>query len=516
MVKAVDEGTTTSLELTSSAILPGNSGSIYVKLNNASDLSGLSFEIYYDSSFFSFYYYNVYSALSEANISVNLEEEGIAKVSFTNLNGIYYTGSIMRFDFSSITATSLDNYTLDLAVGEAYDSLLNPININGVDGNILVEEREEIINYINFYNQVDINNLNIGDTFNYSYFSYSLYNLAAGNFQIYYDDSILKINSVNLSSQLSSADVISSINQDISGYVDITFASLDALYDSALFTLEFEVIANTNSISNITVKALDLYDNNLNPINSNIATLQVVTLKVEDPIDFPNIYLTDYEGDISSNFTIEVKVEANSQLAAGDFQVFYDVNKLEVIDITVGEMVSINGGYLLFNPEFSNGVISFSYINSEGLTNEESLLKITLKPKNVTVGTVINMSINGSGVVNDNFDDLFIEYVSNDIAFKDYLAYQEFLTQANLITVDINARQDIINLIETKASLSSIDQQSAEIVINNLISAYNLLINNINSEYQVAVDIATRFSPGFGYIPLDFNSEILLERKVQL
>ncbi|QWB99417.1 hypothetical protein KHQ88_04430 [Mycoplasmatota bacterium] len=419
-INAREEAFPTTIDISSTTITPGQSGSILVKLNNATDLSGLSFDIHYDGSFFSFYDSNLYSVLNDANVVVNTDTEGVINVSITALEGVSYTGDIVRLYFTSTSDVTIDNHLLDLAIGEAYDSQLNPLEIKGGNGLISVETRVEEIESIYMYDQVSNNYLKIGDTFNYYFYSYNLNGLAAGNFQIYYDQDLFEVKQITPSNQLSNQDVIVSYNTDQLGYIDISYASLEGIYNNDLFIIEFEVISNVDSKSQISLVPRNLYNDNLEPYKANETSKEVITIKEEVIQDNPDIYISDYKGNIDNQFSVDVLIEANSHLAAGDFLIHYDQSLLEVISITEGGNITNNGGYLFYNPEYSNGTIQFSYINENGLSLEETFLTITFKAINISEDTNLSVSISASGLVDENFNEIDLDYKSSSIYLGEY------------------------------------------------------------------------------------------------
>ena len=265
--KAEDSSFLTSIDLSTTTLRPGESNYIYLQINQATNLAGLSFEIYYDSSFFDFYNYYNYSVLSGSNISVNLDQDGVIKVSIISLEGITYSGNMMYFNFTSTSQTPIDSYLIDLAVLEVYDTNLTSLDVKSNNGKINVIESIQTIENVYFYDQISRQNLKIGDTFDYSFYSYNSKGLAAADFEIYYDKSILKVNQVKAAELLSNNnDVIYSINSDTAGFIDISYASLSGMNYQNLFYITFEVIADINVTTQVQMIPKDLYDVDLNSL----------------------------------------------------------------------------------------------------------------------------------------------------------------------------------------------------------------------------------------------------------
>lgn len=432
-----------NLLLSSTTITPGETGVLSIEINNAIDLAGLSFDLYYDGSFFDFYSYNASGLLSNANLEVNLNHNGIIKVSLTSLEGINGSGDLINLYFSSSSDISPGAYLVDMAVGEAYDVLLNPISLDGQSGQIVVESVQETIPTVYFYSQVSKDNLSIGDTFTFSFFSYNLNNLSAGDFEIYYDHMFLTLLDVTPSSDIINSGAIISTNSSSPGFVNISLASSDSIQAIQFFTLEFAVIADSNQTIDIGLKAKNLYDVNLKPMNGTESSQLITLSQIIVKEDYPDIYITDYTGNQNLDFNVQVRLENQSLLAAGDFVIDYDHTILEVININVGDQVINHGGYLFFNQHYGEGQIGFSYINENGISLEELLLTITFRPINITEETLTQLSISGSGTVDEEFNDIQLDYGTGDIILKEPIDLP--IGQGVQVNYQINYNQQMTN-----------------------------------------------------------------------
>lgn len=418
----------TSIDVSSTIITPDESGVISINLNNGMNIAGLSFSIYYDSSVFDINSHGTYGIFDSGNVSVNDETEGEVHVSFASSEGVDFSGKILTLYFSVDSQAPSNTYQIDLAVDEVYDENLSLITVKKSDGSITVTENIEPVEHINFYNQVSMNSLSIGQKTTYRFYAYQLKNLSAGNFQIHYDASLLKLIDISPSNDLERSGVLLSINTDIEGYIDISFASLDALNDYDIFFIEFEVIANVDASSEIQMIPKNLYDDDLNPMVATSVSREISIIKNKVVEDYPDIYITDYQGDMNESFEVQVKVQSNSNLAAGDFTIHYDNDQLTVINVLEGEMISEHGGYLFFNPNYEDGFISFSYINENGLIEENTFLTIEFKAKASTDSTYFDINISGSGLVNKDFESIELDYISPSIYLGEYktIRYLDF------------------------------------------------------------------------------------------
>ena len=400
------------------SIYQESSGYLGINFNNISNLSGLSFQVYYDSSLFLVDSWYVSSAFEDSNVYV-YSTEGTVTISLINLDGISFSGNFINLYVHAKSGVDLGIYDVDIAVNEAYNPLLNTLIISGVRGSISITSQTQEVESI--YVNANISNTSLyqGDVFTYTISSYYLNNLAAGNFEIYYDDQVLELVEVRLSSGMNHQNAMYSVNSNTSGFIDISYISLTGLYYVYdMFYLDFEVICNSTSLSEITLIPTNLYKETLEQLSSNQQVISFNTYMTEVEVDNPNIYITDYHGSLSDDFILQVGIENTSELAAGDFHIIYDETKLTVTNITVGENIGENGGFLSYNPTYQNGDIFFSYINADGLMVDETFLMITFSPINLTQITNMNIGISGTGLVDSDFNVVAYDFISANIMLE--------------------------------------------------------------------------------------------------
>lgn len=410
------EESTNQISLSDMTIYPGNSGYVSVNLQNQTTIAGLSFEIYYDSEVFSISNWNADGNISEENISVNNDVAGKISISIISLDGIDYSGNIFNLYFISNYNAPIDDYLLDLAILDAYDLDLNQISFTSNDGMIQVIERETQVQRIYLYSSISDNELYQDDSFQYRVYSWNMENLAAGNFEIYYDKNTLLLQSVELAQSFESLNPLISVNTDTPGFINISFAAVDGItYGGDMLYVNFEVISDQQQLSDIVLKSKNLYNVDLEPLVASDSTISVPVYETIVVIDNPDIYVSDYVGSYLQDFTIDVGIEATSHLAAGDFVIQYNTALMEVIDIQIGDQITSNGGYLEYNPIYDQGEIRFSYINVDGLTVEDVFFEITFSPIDLHDVTESQITISGSGIVDDLFNPLELDFQSSSV-----------------------------------------------------------------------------------------------------
>lgn len=413
---ADDELPSTKIKLSSVSVQQSSSVNYYVYIDNASNLSALSFDIYYPQDVMDISYAYTHSILQHANTSMNYDQEGVFHFSMTSLDGIQGNDFLVSILIHIKDDANIGEYPMMIAVGEAYDVNLSPVSIDGIHGKVTITEKNQSINSIQLYYHMSNTNVYQYDTFSIEIYSWQLYKMAAGVFEFFYDYNEVMIKSVQVLGQMNHQQALYTINTSIPGYVNISYASLYGLdYSQPMIRVTFDAIQNVEKTSQVMFKTKNLYDENLRSLLGHEMFFQFQLKHKQDALDYPDMHVTSYSGGMTDRFTIDVRIDAGSNLAAGDFSVTYDKQYLTAVDIKVNSDLSRLGGFLTYNEDISNGLIRFSYINANGLIQSETFLSITFEPKSLTNAYSGVISVTGSGVVNDEFQPILFEYKSGSI-----------------------------------------------------------------------------------------------------
>ncbi|HBG33323.1 MAG TPA: hypothetical protein DDW82_06395 [Acholeplasmataceae bacterium] len=487
-VHAEENPPQTVITVSQTTIQQGSSSSMTVYIDNALNLAALSFDLYYDESFFDIYYVYTQSFLYNTNTSFNHDIDGVLHFSMVSLDGISGSGGLLSIYFQFTGEAPIGEYPILIAVNDAFDINLNPIDINGVNGKINVVAPQVIYEQLYLYSGISKDNLYLGDTFDYYINSYNLKKLSAGNFEIYYDKNQLQVNSVNISSYLATSNSIYSVNSSLPGYINISYASVSGIdYAYPMFTISFTVLSDENSNSNILMKSKNLYNESLEVMLANDVNTSVQLLEREETSSFPDLYITGYQGSLTEPFDVYVKLESGSRIAAGDFILSYNTNHLTVSSIEIGEQVQTHGGYISYNPTFDQGSVRFSYINENGIIVEETLLKITFIPKSLTASVNSLLSISGTGVVDEYFNAISLDYQQTTIELGQYYTIIFLDSNNQIISQQYLKESDPIIAPEPPLKVGSVFSQWSE--------TFNLATKNQTISAIYVIDESIQFHP---------------------
>ncbi len=271
-----------------------------------------------------------------------------------------------------------------------------------------------------------------------------LQDIGALDVNIYYDPEVLQLDTIEESDLLSSAQHFGDINKDNEGQIITSYIFTSALSGSGkLFELNFTVKENAKSgDSMITVSIGDVYDSALNPVEMKGTSFPITVEKNEEILNTLKLFSNS---EISLNYGEEVSIPLWTDnaygLAAADILIEYDNEKLEYVNLELGEKMSTAEGASESISERSECII-ISYINLKGIyENIDPILNVKFKSKckssdttsvKFTIDSVYDASlkqINGSSVSVD------IRLSEKPIEEDKYIltSNKEFDEQRNLI-----------------------------------------------------------------------------------
>jgi hypothetical protein len=406
-------------QVTSNTIQQGSIGYVDIQMFDIASVSAFDLSIFYDRDAFTVY--NAESLSELNNIS------GIQKVMNTNMLGeikfavasasdFSVSGSIFRIYFQSTYDTPVNTYDILIAVGNVYNQAYEVLTVQGNSGTLNVTIYTPPSQTVNYDANVSQSSLALDDTFNVTVQSGQMYQLSASNFEMYYDQNHVEVVSVVLGNALKQTNMISEVNTSTKGLILIAFASPTGLNSAyPIVTVTFKVIVDDDVNSNIMFTAKKSYNQQLEALGSNQTTRSISITKKEVIIENPILSVTSYEGPYQNAFQVEVLLESNSNLAAGDFTITYDQSKLTVLDVTANF-----DGYIVFNHKPLEGKITFSILSTISLKDALTLLTLDIESK-ASSQSETYVTITGSGLVNQNLEPITLNYERGFIELSRYV-----------------------------------------------------------------------------------------------
>ena len=394
----------------------GSYAYVYLRADNFVNVGALDIEIYYDSSAMSIYYTSNGTLFNSASVSTNTNTSGLIKISAMAVNGLTsgtstYSNRLMTICFKINSDCPVGDYPVVVTVGDAYDNDFNPATISGVNGIIKVEKGSP--KNFPFYTSLSTVSVEIGDEFTVQAYhsSSSSYKFASADFNIEYDRDLLKIKSIELDPAFLIEGAVHSINTSNPGFAKISYASTNAISCYNLFKVTFEVIANTEAQTDITITASDVYDDELTAYSPSTATATVALKEKTVVPDYPDFKLEAEKFIVGKPSDISVILEGNSKVAAADFVIDYDKDVFSINSVTANSEALSSGALIVINNNFNDGQIRFSYIMQNGDFSEDTnLITISATPL-ISPDEHYTMTSSGIDVCDINFNDVTLDYI---------------------------------------------------------------------------------------------------------
>ena len=383
---------------------------VYLRADNFADVCVLDIEVYYDSSVMSVNYVSNGSLFSGASVSTNTATPGVIKISAMAVNGFGSDGRMMTLSFRVHADCPVGDYPVTVAVGDAYDTNMNPAPIKSVSGTVTVTK--SAAQSFSVSASRSTSTAEQGDTVTLQVYNSSSRWFAGADFRLEYDRELLKLNAIELSGGLKVEGAVYSVNGDNPGYAVISYASTNAVNAYSLFQVSFEVIANVNTKATIRIAADDVYDDDLVAYAPYTTSTSIqITEKVMAP-DHPDFTVATEDFVLGETGAATVTLQGGADVAAGDFTIHYDTTAFEVSAVSADQAAVDAGALIVINPNFGNGQIKFSYVNTQGsFPDDMALIHVTLTAVSAPSEHFV-LSATGMGVYSVEYEETQLEYVS--------------------------------------------------------------------------------------------------------
>ena len=463
------------LKVIDTTVQQGNQAYFSIQMNNFKDLTALDFVIFYDSENFEFQNINKSTYLiNDLGVTIleNTKIVGQIRITLLSAEGFDYNGNIVNISLKTKDSISISSYPILLAIGEVYNANQDEIKVDGYPGYIHVIEKNEFKNSIYYYNSIQKSNLEYGETFNWTIYTYNTFNLTAGMYEILYDYNVVEPIKMSFGNGFNNG--LTEINVNDPGRILFGFVSNSSITEgNPIISVDFRVIINEDISSKIEFVNRQIYDSNLEPIGGNNISRNININKVEVVEAKPKILLTSYTGKIIDEFEIKMIFEENSNVSSGDFTIEYDKTKVQFkeLEILLDEVL------IAYVHDAENARIKISLISSENISKYSEILSIKFSPLLETLyNTTINLS--GKNIYDSNLNERNLDFNSSAIIFNAYEFQLGDLDQNNVISVKDLVLADLylngyITLTELQKLLLDIDE-------NNLID---------NDDYQKIIEI---------------------------
>ena len=363
------------------ASYPGNMVCIPVRGENLQNLASLDLELYYDSTVLSYSHYAPGSLLEDSMVSINGNTVGVVKGSVASVSGISGSDILFWMYFTIREDAKPGTSRIILAVGDAYDTGLQPASVSGASGAVVVQDWPQATQNFYIHHNVDNTLLCAGDTA-----TLTLYNswgsaFASADLTLEYDSSLLSVEAVSLCEGMTVEGAVYSVNQDTPGTVYLSYATINAVSPYELLRITLKAKADVTASTLLTYRAKDVYTEKLVPYLPYEGTCQLDLKKAPEQIPAYKLYLDMKDADlvVGETCSSQLKLEAGAGVAAANFFVTYDPAVWECVSVSAAASLASNGGMVIVN-DGQAGKLRMSYVNEQGNPARIDVLDITWRP----------------------------------------------------------------------------------------------------------------------------------------
>ena len=387
---------------------------VYVYAKDFTDVAGLDLYLHYDKDVFTFGSYGKGSLIDGTVCDVNAQTSGQVSLSMVSVKGIGGDGLLMYVLLYVKSDVAVGSYRVDVAVGDVYDSGLTALQVAASGCSVQVNAAPVVTESVGFFAECTANGktLRKGDVFAVTYGTYDSKHFASGNFEVNFDNKLLQLTSAKLGDGLTSANgALYSVNTDVDGYVKATFAALEGVdsYIYNVFTVEFTVVGDVTTQTEIDFVASGLFDSALTAFNGDKCASVVTTEQIPPIVVVPRVFVRSIATS-AHTFDVELIAEDGCNIAAGDFLVSFD-SRLYTCSSIVGVT---DGAMVVGNPNFGQGVARFSFILEDGTQGETVLAKLTFSTS-AECGAVGSFALEGRNVTDKNYGGLTLRYEGGNV-----------------------------------------------------------------------------------------------------
>ncbi len=400
----------------------------------ASDLDLLgSLELYafYDPDVFSISYSSVRSLMSSEQVVTNTSTPGEASFNMISATGVSGSGSIWEIGLTAKSTAPAGAYNLVLAVGEAYDTNLNPVTVSTTTSKITVNSPTVTRPTMSMYWSGSSYTYYKDDSVTVNFATRNAYDLSSVDFELEYDETMLELVSVSLGSKMTSSDGdVYSINSDLLGYVKISYVNMSGITGSIdpMVSVTFKVIADESSSTPVKLTASNIYNSTLELVNGSTVTRNISIGKRVVAPELPKISVGTFDG-TEESFDISIMAPGDTGLAAIDFEISFDQTKINCLDA----VCNVQDCLFVSKIDNENGIIKFSFICMDGITADTELAKLTFSRAGLS-GGMVTLGVVGKNAVDSNSKSISFEYESPTLICH-VLGPEPTCTEAQICTI---------------------------------------------------------------------------------
>ena len=394
---------------TNATIKQGSSGTCYVYIDSTESLAALDVSVHFDPA-----KVKVTSAYNSVSCTLYDSVTNTDNLQFSYILDGEGTASKTRlfyFSYQVLSNAEVGDDYFDITIGEAYDSALNDVSVSGSRCKFTITEA--VTNKTcSAYGTTSVSTA-VEQEFTLDY-RFSTYQIASGTAVITYDSELFEVVEVVANKFLTNKVV--DVNSDLTGEIYISFVGTEYYSDTNFVSVTFKTIKNAADTSKIVLKTPELLDKDINSISCSGYTTNVIINFDEDYVgDAPKMSLDGIFSYDDMQITLEVSLEADSHLGAGDFEITFDP-----------ELVSYNSCEKGFEPSFFNindknaseGELKFHIISLSDIVTEEKVLTIVFDVNHPYGCKTADFTLDGTGLTDSLTESILLNFLDDSVLLE--------------------------------------------------------------------------------------------------
>ena len=415
--QSIEGSAASSIRLSSTSVQTGQRARIFVQGQNLNNIEAFQLQIFFDDTQLTLAQSFTYSYVSSRGTAlINTAEAGVITISFAGTTALSGSSNLFYFDFDVAPDAPIKNYPLFIGIQEALGVDFAPVEINGVRGNIEVTERTTTLRNAPISTSINRSRAEEGDTFTISLNLNHSVLKSAGSFDIFYDDQVLNLLSSTVGSLPSASQTLVTVNDQFRGKVHFNFISLNGINSVwPILTLEFEVIKDVQTSTNIQVIPIQILDMDLQPLQTVASTRALQIIKKPPTLNIPSVVMESKTLTSIDDFTVDLSVEQNSNLAIGVFEIEFNPFLVEFKDLELLDTDWAPNILTFYTLHLDEGLIRFTYINPAGVSTAKAIARLYFSPLQNEVPIHTQIEVRLPQALNANYQAIVLAERSGQI-----------------------------------------------------------------------------------------------------
>ena len=403
---------------TSASVKQGGSGTCYVYIDSSESLAALDVTVHFDPTKVKIS--NVYNSISNKFYDSVINTDNIQFNYLLDGKGSSTQTRLFYFYYRVLSNAEIGDAFFDITIGEAYDNSLNDVAVSGSGCKFTITET--VTNKTCSVSSSSTVSTSVGQEFSLSY-RFSTYQIASGTAVITYDPELFEVVSATSGSFLSNK--FADINTNLKGSVYISFTgAYNSKYD--LVTVNFKTLKNVSEKSEITFKAPELTDIDLNYITcQNYVTTANIVIDNTYVGDAPKMSVCAEYDSVTEKVTAIISLEADSKLGAGNFELSFDPTILTLSSYEKGfEPTYFN----VIDKDIDSGILKFYIISLDGIVTSEKILTVVFDVTHPCEDTQTEIVINGDKLSDPLIVPILLNFIDDSVLIPLKHTYGEWVT----------------------------------------------------------------------------------------